>query len=85
MFSCLNARKESRTYATLLLQVWCHQESNRGHKDFQSFALPTELWHHVSCFVGAKVVIFIEPGENMVVKVADFNFFFDLGRARYAI
>ena len=27
--------------------VWCHQESNRGHKDFQSFALPTELWHHL--------------------------------------
>ena len=25
--------------------MWCHQESNRGHKDFQSFALPTELWH----------------------------------------
>ena len=24
---------------------WCHQESNRGHKDFQSFALPSELWH----------------------------------------
>ena len=24
---------------------WYHQESNRGHKDFQSFALPTELWH----------------------------------------
>ena len=23
--------------------LWCHQESNRGHKDFQSFALPTEL------------------------------------------
>ena len=22
---------------------WCHQESNRGHKDFQSVALPTEL------------------------------------------
>ena len=28
-----------------LLCLWCHQESNRGHKDFQSFALPTELWH----------------------------------------
>ena len=27
---------------------WCHQESNRGHKDFQSFALPTELWHLVA-------------------------------------
>ena len=26
---------------------WYHQESNRGHKDFQSFALPTELWHHL--------------------------------------
>ena len=34
--------------------VWCHQESNRGHKDFQSFALPTELWHH-RLFAGAKV------------------------------
>ena len=28
--------------------LWCHQESNRGHKDFQSFALPTELWHHTT-------------------------------------
>ena len=27
--------------------LWCHQESNRGHKDFQSFALPTELWHRM--------------------------------------
>ena len=26
---------------------WYHQESNRGHKDFQSFALPTELWHQL--------------------------------------
>lgn len=25
--------------------LWCHQESNRGHTDFQSVALPTELWH----------------------------------------
>ena len=24
---------------------WCHQDSNRGHTDFQSDALPTELWH----------------------------------------
>ncbi len=28
-----------------MLSVWCHSESNQGHKDFQSFALPTELWH----------------------------------------
>ena len=25
---------------------WYHQESNRGHTDFQSDALPTELWYH---------------------------------------
>ena len=38
------------------LEKWCHQESNRGHKDFQSFALPTELWHHYFLFAVAKVV-----------------------------
>ena len=32
---------------TCVEKEWCHQESNRGHKDFQSFALPTELWHHM--------------------------------------
>ena len=49
------------------LFLWCHQESNRGHKDFQSFALPTELWHqfafssvsavnyHCCLFASAKV------------------------------
>ena len=26
--------------------LWCQRESNQWHKDFQSFALPTELWHH---------------------------------------
>ena len=25
---------------------WCGAGSNRRHKDFQSFALPTELPHH---------------------------------------
>ena len=39
------AHKLFPTYERLLQFVWCHQESNRGHKDFQSFALPTELWH----------------------------------------
>ena len=32
-------------YIPMQFEKWCHQESNRGHKDFQSFALPTELWH----------------------------------------
>ena len=30
---------------------WCHRDSNQGHKDFQSFALPTELWHHRLCLL----------------------------------
>ena len=42
---------------------WCHQESNRGHKDFQSFALPTELWHHCFSFAVTKVGIFFEPAK----------------------
>ena len=28
------------------LDLWHHPGSNRGHKDFQSFALPTELQRH---------------------------------------
>ena len=48
--------------ALRIFYSWCHQESNRGHKDFQSFALPTELWHHHVCRIvvsitGAKVGI----------------------------
>ena len=48
-----------------LRELWYHQESNRGHKDFQSFALPTELWHHCRnknrnhfLIAGAKVRFF---------------------------
>ena len=35
---------------------WYHQESNRGHTDFQSDALPTELWHHVKINTFSKVI-----------------------------
>ena len=39
---------------------WCHQESNRGHKDFQSDALPTELWHHqIFCKSRVQRYVFI--------------------------
>ena len=27
--------------------LWYHLDSNQGHKDFQSFALPTELWYQL--------------------------------------
>ena len=39
----------NQDFTVFFSSKWCHQESNRGHKDFQSFALPTELWHR--CFV----------------------------------
>ena len=32
---------------TWVFLLWCQRESNQWHKDFQSFALPTELWHHL--------------------------------------
>ncbi len=46
---------------------WCHLDSNQGHKDFQSFALPTELWHHPFGF--ANVVFFFSNPKK------DFSFF----------
>ena len=50
---------------------WCHQESNRGHKDFQSFALPTELWHHCFSFAVAKVVKLLDYASALEIKNAD--------------
>ena len=55
----MQEKKESVPILEHSLAVWCHEESNRGHKDFQSFALPSELWHHIRqhvCYVcGAKI------------------------------
>ncbi len=34
---------------------WCHLELNQGHQDFQSCALPTELWHLLN-FRRAKII-----------------------------
>ena len=56
---------------------WCHQESNRGHKDFQSFALPTELWHLVVVrsgnisFAVAKVVKLLDSASLLEIKNTD--------------
>ena len=40
-------KKRELLFSNSLIFKWCHRESNQGHKDFQSFALPTELWHRV--------------------------------------
>jgi hypothetical protein len=41
----LRNKKPSKANAIKGFVLWCLQESNQGHKDFQSFALPTELRH----------------------------------------
>ena len=62
--------------------VWCVQTalkqkkwwrgpgSNRGHKDFQSFALPTELPHHCGCllFLASCIIyaVFCENANNFL-------------------
>ena len=40
-------RKNRNRITSIAVSSWCHRESNQGHKDFQSFALPTELWHQI--------------------------------------
>ena len=52
---------------------WYLQESNRGHTDFQSDALPTELRHH--CFCGAKVVNNYDIQVRNTGITQSFNFF----------
>ena len=41
-----------KSHISVALVGWCGPGSNRRHKDFQSFALPTELPHqHLSCSI----------------------------------
>ena len=42
---------------------WCWEESNCRHKDFQSFALPSELQHHFA-FGIAKIYKFGEVAKK---------------------
>ena len=50
---------------------WYLQESNRGHTDFQSDALPTELRHQ---FAGAKVQTFFEPTKYFANFFQNFSY-----------
>ena len=56
--------KKAAQIEQLSLYEWCHQESNRGHKDFQSCALPTELWHRCFSFAGANVLTIFESTKS---------------------
>ena len=48
--------KKKKPNNFLLGLLWYLQESNQGHKDFQSFALPTELRYQP--LVGANLTFF---------------------------
>ena len=45
---------KQKTPTSLLRPSWCGAGSNRRHKDFQSFALPTEL-PHLSPYKGLQI------------------------------
>ena len=47
-FSPLRKQKRPASGALFCFSTWCLQESNQGHTDFQSVALPAELRHHPS-------------------------------------
>jgi hypothetical protein len=51
---------------------WCHQESNRGHMDFQSIALPTELWH---LLFGLQIYIANPSKQKLCQKKSVWNHF----------
>ncbi|GEM_PF-4034721 len=40
------SEKAPTTYVEGFYFQWCLPDLNRGHMDFQSIALPTELRHH---------------------------------------
>gem|GEM_PF-2612963 len=45
---------------------WYHSGSNQGHTDFQSVALPAELWYHCAKELGsAKVILFFVFAKNL--------------------
>ena len=46
LFIVFLANKNIKKPPTFVEGLWHHPGSNRGHKDFQSFALPTELQRH---------------------------------------
>ena len=45
-----NTVKTKKPHKSEVFNKWClDAESNHGHEDFQSSALPTELSRHINC------------------------------------
>ena len=47
------------------VKMWYLQESNQGHKDFQSFALPTELRYHCF-FLQEQIYILLLENQKII-------------------
>jgi type III pantothenate kinase len=66
--------------------VWCGRESNPRHKDFQSFALPTELPHLLGTAKIEKKSNCTKTGlknrESLFLTVQDAHIVIDLGNTR---
>ena len=54
----MHLNKKKRNLIVMRSLLWYHRDSNQGHTDFQSDALPTELWYHSVSIAGAKVRLF---------------------------
>jgi hypothetical protein len=52
--------------------LWCLQESNQGHMDFQSIALPTELRHLANA--DANIKPYLRLDNNFFRKITHFLF-----------
>ena len=44
---------------------WLQRESNQRHRDFQSLALPTELWSQMAVSTGLEPAIFCVTGRRV--------------------
>ncbi len=64
--------KYIKTRTLMLLKVlvfpsiwWLQRESNQRHRDFQSLALPTELWSQMAVSTGLEPAIFCVTGRRV--------------------
>ena len=76
--TAFSLKKYYRKQKTLTLRsgflMWYLQESNQGHKDFQSFALPTELRYQPT--IGLQRYIFFISNKRVFIE---FLYCFQLG------
>ena len=64
-------KKRELLFSNSLIFKWCHRESNQGHKDFQSFALPLCISLRattLAIFLSLRLKLFGKQGHAFWVK-----------------